>query len=42
MMVSGEDLYQLMYPYFKPNNHYIAPDRGGHGKASAFISADEK
>ena len=26
MMVSGEDLYQLMHPYFKHNYHYIAPD----------------
>ena len=36
MMVSGEDLYQLMHPYFKKYNyHYIAPDQGGHGKAGA-------
>ena len=28
MMVSGEDLYQLMYPYFKHDYHYIAPDQG--------------
>jgi hypothetical protein len=33
MMVSGEELYQLMHPYFRHNYHYIAPDRGGHGKA---------
>ena len=32
MMVSGEDLYQLMHPYFKHNYHYIVPDQGGHGK----------
>lgn len=42
MMVSGEDLYQLMYPYFKHDYHYIAPDQGGHGKAGAYISADEE
>ena len=42
MMVSGEDLYQLMHPYFKHNYHYIAPDQGGHGKAGAYISADEE
>ena len=35
MMVSGEDLYQLMHPYFKHDYHYIAPDQGGHGKAGA-------
>ena len=42
MMVSGEDLYQLMHPYFKHDYHYIAPDQGGHGKAGAYISADEE
>jgi len=42
MMVSGEDLYQLMHPYFKHEYHYIAPDQGGHGKAGAYISADEE
>jgi len=42
MMVSGTDLYQLMHPYFKNNYHFIAPDQGGHGKAAAYISADEE
>lgn len=42
MMVSGEDLYQLMRPYFKDSYHFIAPDQGGHGKAGAYISADEE
>ena len=42
MMVSGEDLYQLMHPYFTGNYHFIAPDQGGHGKAGAYISADEE
>ena len=42
MMVSGENLYHLMHPYFKHNYHYIAPDQGGHGKAGAYISADEE
>ncbi len=32
MMVSGEDLYQLMHPFFKHEYHYIAPDQGGHEK----------
>jgi len=27
MMVSGEDLYQLMHAYFKQDYHYIAPDQ---------------
>ena len=40
MMVSGEDLYQLMHPYYEDDYHYIAPDQGGHGKAGAYISAD--
>ena len=42
MMVSGEDLYQNMHPYFTDNYHFIAPDQGGHGKAGAYISADEE
>ena len=42
MMVSGEDLYQLMHPYFHKEYHFIAPDQGGHGKAGAYISADEE
>jgi hypothetical protein len=42
MMISGEDLYQLMHPYFERDYHYIAPDQGGHGKAGAYISADEE
>ena len=42
MMVSGEDLYQLMHLFFKHEYHYIAPDQGGHGKAGAYISADEE
>ena len=42
MMVSGEDLYQLMHPFFLHEYHYIAPDQGGHGKAGAYISADEE
>ena len=41
MMVSGEDLYRLMHPYFTDNYHFIAPDQGGHGKAGAYISAEE-
>ena len=28
MMISGEDLYQLMHLYFKHDYHYIAPDHG--------------
>ncbi len=42
MMVSGEELYQLMHPYLEGNYHFIAPDQGGHGKAGAYISADEE
>ena len=42
MMVSGEDLYQLMHPYFHKEYHFIAPDQGGHGKAGSYISADEE
>ena len=41
MMVSGEDLYRLMHPYFTDNYRFIAPDQGGHGKAGAYISAEE-
>ena len=42
MMVSGEDIYQLMSPHFKSEYHIIAPDQGGHGRAGAYVSADEE
>lgn len=42
MMVSGEDLYRLMHPFFTGNYQFIAPDQGGHGKAGAYISAEEE
>jgi len=42
MMVSGEDLYQLIHPYFKGKYHFIAPDQGGHGRAGEYVSADEE
>ena len=42
MMVSGADLYHRMKSYFHNAYHVIAPDQGGHGKAGAYISADEE
>ncbi len=42
MMISGSDLYSLMSPFFRDSYHVIAPDQGGHGKAGAYISADEE
>lgn len=42
MMVSGADLYSLMKPYLKGAYHIIAPDQGGHGRAGAYISADDE
>lgn len=42
MMVSGEDLYRLMSPYFQEEYHFISPDQGGHGKAGAYISAEDE
>ncbi len=42
MMVSGSDLYGLIKPYLQGSYHIIAPDQGGHGKAGAYISADEE
>ena len=42
MMVSGSDLYDLMKPRLKGDYHIIAPDQGGHGRAGAYISADEE
>ena len=42
MMVSGADLYHLMESYFQNAYHVIAPDQGGHGKAGAYISADDE
>ena len=42
MMISGADLYGQMSPFFQASYHFIAPDQGGHGKAGAYISADEE
>ena len=42
MMISGSDLYENMSPYFRGSYHIIAPDQGGHGKAGAYVSADEE
>ncbi len=42
MMVSGEDLYRLLSPYLREDYHIIAPDQGGHGRAGAYISAEEE
>ena len=42
MMISGSDLYDQMSRYFRGSYHIIAPDQGGHGKAGAYISADEE
>ena len=42
MMISGSDLYGQMSQFFQDSYHIIAPDQGGHGKAGAYISADEE
>ena len=42
MMVSGEDLYRMMSPYFKGSYHILAPDQGGHGQAGGYTGADEE
>ena len=42
MMISGAELYGQMSPYFRGSYHILAPDQGGHGKAGAYISADEE
>lgn len=42
MMVSGQNLYDLMHPYLTGKYCIIAPDQGGHGKAGAYVSAEEE
>ena len=42
MMISGSDLYSQMSPFLQDAYHIIAPDQGGHGKAGAYINADEE
>ena len=42
MMISGSDLYGQMSQFFQGSYHIIAPDQGGHGRAGAYISADEE
>lgn len=40
MMISGENIYELVSPHLKGEYFIIAPDQGGHGKAGNYISAD--
>ena len=42
MMISGSDLHDQMAQHFQGSYHIIAPDQGGHGKAGAYVSADEE
>ena len=42
MLISGEELYKLASPHFAGQYHIIAPDQGGHGRAGAYIGADEE
>ena len=42
VMISGSDLYGRMSQFFQDSYHIIAPDQGGHGKAGAYINADEE
>ena len=42
MMISGVELHNQMTPYFHGAYHIVAPDQGGHGKAGAYVSADEE
>lgn len=42
MMVSGQDIYEMMKPHMNGIYHIIAPDQGGHGKAGAYVSADQE
>lgn len=42
MMVSGQNIYELMKPFFKDEYCFIAPDQGGHGQAGAYTTADQE
>ena len=42
MMVSGQDLYNLISPYLNGAYRIISPDQGGHGKAGAYVSAEDE
>lgn len=42
MMLSGLDLYNLIHPYLKGEYRIISPDQGGHGRAGAYVSADDE
>lgn len=42
MMVSGQNMYELMNPHLKGEYRIIAPDQGGHGKAGAYVSVEQE
>lgn len=42
MLVSGQELYTIMRPYFEGSYCFIAPDQGGHGRAGAYTGADSE
>jgi pimeloyl-ACP methyl ester carboxylesterase len=42
MLLSGEDIYNIVSPHLKGRYFIIAPDQGGHGKAGAYISAENE
>lgn len=42
MMVSGQNIYEMMKPHMKGSYRIIAPDQGGHGRAGAYVSAEQE
>ncbi len=40
LLVSGEDIYSYMSPFFTGSCYFIAPDQGGHGKAGNYVSLE--
>ena len=42
MLLSGEDIYNIVSPHLKGKYFIIAPDQGGHGNAGRYVSAESE
>ncbi len=42
ILVCGENIYQLMKPYFASPYYVIAPDHGGHGNAGCYVGLGDE
>ncbi len=42
MLLSGEDMYNIVSPHLEGKYFIVAPDQGGHGDAGRYVSAESE